>query len=197
MTRERMLDAAQLLGEFGNGKMANELMRLANRYCWRPIRELHEDYGPCVIMNIEDPGYLEVASANDCEFDESRWTHFSQIVPLGCEEAERMKAEWMKEKRGKVMEINGKQILALPMEKNDSGASTIGGYFKEILKEFMREKEGFSGKRPFGNSGWEYELYKPLIVAKAVHGTLDEFGCIDECDESECERLLNLAIEAL
>lgn len=93
MTPQRMLEAAQILGELGNGKMANELTRLAERYCWRPISEIHEDCGPCVVMHINDPGNIELTSNLCPEFDESDWTHFSQIVPLTNAQAEEMRAE--------------------------------------------------------------------------------------------------------
>ena len=50
---------------------------------WRPIAEIHEDYGPCVLMNTDDPAYMEIGSNLDIGFDESRWTHFAQISVLG------------------------------------------------------------------------------------------------------------------
>lgn len=68
-----------------------ELTKFADRYRWRPIAELHEDYGPCVLMHIDDPGLLEIGSNLNLDYDESRWTHFSQIVPLTQEEADVMK----------------------------------------------------------------------------------------------------------
>ena len=65
------------------------------------------------------------------------------------------------------------EILALPMQHNDAEAATIGDYLKALLRELWRRGEGFSGKRPFGNSGWEHELYRALIAGGAVNGTLD------------------------
>lgn len=52
-----------------------------------------------------------------------------------------------------------------------------------MLKELWREKEGFSGKRPFGNSGWENDLYEPLIKDGFIVGTLDEDGYVESVDE--------------
>jgi hypothetical protein len=91
MTNQRILDAAQILGEFGNGKMANELIALADRYRWRPISEIHEDLGQCVLINLRDCGYMKIGNNLDLDWDESEWTHFSQIVPMGQEEYERLK----------------------------------------------------------------------------------------------------------
>lgn len=91
MTPERIRDAAKILRELGNAKMATELDKLSERYRWRPIAELHEDYGPCVVMNIEDTGRLEVWSNMQTDYEELEWTHFSQIVPLGQEEYENLR----------------------------------------------------------------------------------------------------------
>lgn len=93
MTPQRIRDAAQILGEIGNGKMANELSRLAECYRWRLIEEIHEDYGSCVLINIADPGYMEIGNNLDLDWDESKWTHFSQLVPLGQDEYERLMDE--------------------------------------------------------------------------------------------------------
>lgn len=81
-------DCLRMFEEF-----ATELRAARERYRWRPIAELHEDYGPCVLMHIPDPGYLEIGTNTDIDFDESQWTHFSQITPLSIEDGERMLAE--------------------------------------------------------------------------------------------------------
>lgn len=53
-------------------------------------------------------------------------------------------------------------ILNCPMGPNDAGADTVKDYLKALLGSLWDEGEGFSGKRPFGNSGWEYELIEAL-----------------------------------
>lgn len=88
-------------------------------------------------------------------------------------------------------------ILDLPMGTNDAKAKTIREYLKAILRTLLEEEESFSGKRPFGNSGWQYDLYAPLIKAGAVKGSLDENGYIAECDDKQAERIILSAIEAL
>jgi hypothetical protein len=57
---------------------------------------------------------------------------------------------------------------------------SIREYLCELLSKVWEKGEGFSGKRPFGNSGWELDLYRALIQAGAVEGTLDEEGWIDQ-----------------
>jgi hypothetical protein len=60
------------------------------QYRWRPISEIHEDLGPCVLMRLDDPGYLEVGSNLDEDFNETGWTHFAEVPKLTHEEAERL-----------------------------------------------------------------------------------------------------------
>lgn len=62
----------------------------ANR--WRPIAEIHEDYGPCVVIDIRDPGNLAVAEVCDDEWVLADWTHFAPIPSLTHEEAAEMLA---------------------------------------------------------------------------------------------------------
>ena len=76
-------------------------------------------------------------------------------------------------------------ILDQPMDfENDACATTVRDYLKALLLELWKEREGFSGKRPFGNSGWQFDLYKALIVAGAVPGKLDEDGFVQELDDT-------------
>ncbi len=67
---------------------------------------------------------------------------------------------------------------------------TIKDYLKCLLVTVWQEGESFSGKRPFGNSGWEYDLYIPLIKGGYIEGELDEDGYIDSCDDKEASRLI-------
>ena len=84
--------------------------------------------------------------------------------------------------------MTGEEMLKLPMGVNDADAKTIGDYFQRLLEELWLTEEMFSGKRPFGNSGWKYDIAPALIEAKAVKGTLDEDGYVDEVDDDELDR---------
>lgn len=88
------------------------------------------------------------------------------------------------------------QVLALEMGRNDADAATVGDYLIALLAKVWQEGEEFNGKRPFGNSGWEYELYLPLVRAGYVVGTIvdDE---LDDCDIETARELIANAIEAL
>jgi len=96
------------------------------------------------------------------------------------------------------VKINGVKyvpIQSVPTDKNllsalelrfDSDAGydiTVRDYLCTLLLTLWDEGEGFSGKRPFGNSGWEFEIYQPLIVAGFIPGALDKDGYVHTVDE--------------
>jgi hypothetical protein len=82
----------------------------------------------------------------------------------------------------------GRDVLAVPMaERNDAGAADVRGYLVA----------GFSGKRPFGNSSWPWDLYSALGKADLMSVTWDDDGYIEDCDQAEGDRLIHLAIQAL
>lgn len=94
------------------------------------------------------------------------------------------------------------EILALSMQQpNDAGAATIREYLVKLLATLWDEGEGFSGKRPLGNSCWESDLYIPLIKAGIVEGVLDEEnGWLDEISdeaESKARQWIAAAIQTL
>ena len=91
------------------------------------------------------------------------------------------------------------EVLAVPMDpdENDAAASTVREYLAVLLGTLWEEKEGFSGKRPFGNSSWEYELYAALAKAGAVHGRFDEHGYVEEMDDDAANKLISAAVDAL
>jgi hypothetical protein len=95
------------------------------------------------------------------------------------------------------MQASSNDVLDLEFEHDDLGYITVRLYFKELLKALWEEGEGFSGKRPLGNSGWEYDLYKPLVKAGIVDGSFDEEGYIDEVDTAAADKIVLEAIEAL
>lgn len=94
-------------------------------------------------------------------------------------------------------EITPQELLDFPLPTNDSGATTVRGYLVALLSVLWRDEEGFSGKRPFGNSSWQYEVYNPLVRAGIVPGRLDEDGYIEEFDYRPADELIQKAIAAL
>lgn len=90
------------------------------------------------------------------------------------------------------------QILNTPMGDNDAGASSIGGYLTALLAALWEEGECFGGKRPFGNSGWESDLFLPLVKTGYISGRIDEeYGYAEDEDEDAGRALIASAIQAL
>jgi len=77
--------------------------------------------------------------------------------------------------------MKGKKILKLPMGEHADAGPTVGDYLRITLKALIQEGEGFSGKRPLGNSDWDYQLAIALINGGAIPGSMNEW------DEPEFE----------
>lgn len=90
-----------------------------------------------------------------------------------------------------------KQILDLPLPDNDFGATTVRGYLVALLTQLWREEEGFSGKRPFGNSGWTYDVYVPMVRAGMVPGRFTDDGELVGFKWPDADALILRAIQAL
>jgi hypothetical protein len=94
--------------------------------------------------------------------------------------------------------LNGYRVLALPMPSdNDADAATVREYLITLLRTLWVEGSEFSGKKPFGNSGWESDLHIPLIQAGFIDGAIDEDGYLDHSDDDAADRLILAAINAL
>lgn len=74
---------------------------------------------------------------------------------------------------------------------------TIKDYLVKLLEKLWEEDEGFSGKRPFGNSGWQYDLYACLIKNNVLDGKLDEDGYVDEIDTKKADEIVLEVIKNL
>ena len=60
--------------------------------------------------------------------------------------------------------LTGEEILALPMDPstNSAGATSVREYLVALARVVWVEGEGMSGKCPFGDSGWECEVYAAI-----------------------------------
>lgn len=88
-------------------------------------------------------------------------------------------------------------VLSAPMPENDAKADTIRDYLVALLERLWSEGEGFSGKRPFGNSSWEYDLYRALVTANLISGSIDEYGDLGDFSKQDADQLIFSAIKAL
>lgn len=90
------------------------------------------------------------------------------------------------------------RVLAAPMlPGNDAGAATVRDYLVALLAMVWEEEEGFSGKRPFGNSGWKADFDAALVRAGLVAGEFDADGCLETCDDELVDELVVEAIWSL
>lgn len=95
-------------------------------------------------------------------------------------------------------DIDGSVVLAIRFYCDDLGKEvSIGEYLIELLTSLWSEGEGFSGKRPFGNSGWENDLRRPLVSAGLVWGELDSDGYLEDYDADAADEAIFAAIDAL
>lgn len=103
------------------------------------------------------------------------------------------------------MTVDIQAVLDFPMQENDSGADTIKGYLKALLLTLWKEEEGFSGKRPFGNSGWQNEVALALVKGKFIKGRIHTemedgevtYESLEDADYSELNKLIRQAIATL
>lgn len=102
------------------------------------------------------------------------------------------------------MKINkkvAKKILGLPLRKDHAGNfedETIKDYLKRLLTELINQGDGFSGKYPIGNSGWQFDLYCALYDGKII--SCDPAELDDDFDYeaiAECDRLIMDVIKYL
>lgn len=79
--------------------------------------------------------------------------------------------------------MTNKEILELKFESTDLGKEiTIKDFFKELLTTLFKEGECFSGKRPFGNSGWNYDLHVCLAKNGVIEGKCFQYGDLEDWD---------------
>lgn len=88
--------------------------------------------------------------------------------------------------------------LDIKISSNDfEDEITLREYFKKLLTTLWEEEEDFSGKWPFGNSGWKYDVYKALIKNELVPGKLNKDGYVENIDTKKADDLIINLIKSL
>lgn len=88
------------------------------------------------------------------------------------------------------------QALGLRFESN-IGDVTLRQWLIALLAALWEQGEGFSGKRPFGDSGWDWEPAPALIGAGLISGRVDDHGYVAEVDMGELHRFVADVIESM
>lgn len=91
-----------------------------------------------------------------------------------------------------------KQMLKIKFKSGDLGKTvTVKVWLQALLMTLIREGEGFSGKRPFGESSWTCDVAVALIKAGALKGKLDDDGFPNDFEFTDLDDLLIECIKAL
>lgn len=86
-------------------------------------------------------------------------------------------------------------VLNCVIDRSDVGyLCTIREYMVELLMTLWEKEDGFSGKKPFGNGGWKYDVYLALVRSGLVDGKLDADGFFEDVDEKRADELILAAI---
>lgn len=88
-------------------------------------------------------------------------------------------------------------ILNQVMDEHDLNTDepvTIKDYLMSLLSQLWHAKSSFSGKRPFGNSGWEFDVYRALIMGRHIRGTITRDGDFQNWNQHEADELIENAI---
>lgn len=94
--------------------------------------------------------------------------------------------------------MDAHRVLGVPLLAGSPVEGNIRDYLLTLLADLWTEGEAFSCKRPFGNSGWEYDLYEPLARAGFIEGmTFDEDGYIDEFPDASRKKADELILAAI
>lgn len=84
--------------------------------------------------------------------------------------------------------------LDVLFEHQDLGKISVREFFRQLLSTLWEEEDSFSGKRPFGNSCWQFDLIIGLIDAGYLEGKVyrDEDGGIEDTDydREEADKLI-------
>lgn len=96
--------------------------------------------------------------------------------------------------------IDPHDVLHCPMvpNENDARASTVGEFLGCLLSALWEENEGFSGKRPLGNSDWQWQVYVAMAKGGFVAGTFDDDGYLEDFpydQEQKADVLIQQAIK--
>lgn len=86
-------------------------------------------------------------------------------------------------------------VLNFKYDRWDLQECTIREYLTELLLTCWQEGEGFSGKRPFGNSGWQSDVHMALCEGGFIECEFDEDNQPEEWDGDFADQVITAAIK--
>ena len=106
--------------------------------------------------------------------------------------------EWLEKERLNQLELSYKEILELKFYSQDwYREMTVKEFLKKILSTFIRQREEFSTKRPFGNSDWDSDLIILFINKNIIKGKIDKYGGIEDFDFGRFNLILQNLVQEL
>lgn len=82
----------------------------------------------------------------------------------------------------KSLEQQLKEALDVRFDSDAGDDLTVRQWLRELLMLVWIEDESFDGRRPWGNSGWENDIYRPLVKAGFIAGAVHESGRVEVDD---------------
>ena len=80
-------------------------------------------------------------------------------------------------------------LLGVELGDNDSGKATLGGFLAGMID--------LETKRPYGNSGWVWDLYAALVRAGKIDGTFNEYDEVENIDTRAANALIEQAAKEI
>lgn len=88
-------------------------------------------------------------------------------------------------------------VLSHEYDGWDLEQCSIRHYLITLAEKVWEEGEGFSGKRPFGNSGWQHEVLEALADGGFIDATYDEDDYCVEIDAVAGRKIIRACFEHL
>ncbi len=84
--------------------------------------------------------------------------------------------------------------LAVAFDSDAGDGLTVREWLTDLLMTVWVEEEEFSGKRAWGNSGWQWDVYPALVAGGFIAGTVDSEGYIDTLDTAAAHAFVRALI---
>lgn len=78
---------------------------------------------------------------------------------------------------------------------NGGDPRTLRNYLKDLLKQLWLQGSDFSGKRPFGDSNWQHDVYHAMVKENIIHGEIDTDDELVSFDVFMSDELITRAID--
>lgn len=89
-------------------------------------------------------------------------------------------------------QVDIKDVLKMDVE-----GTSLRVMLKDLLTMVLLQGEEFSGKRPWGDSGWEFDIYRAMVLNGFIKGAVDEYGDIYNYSLAEGDELLMRCVEEI